>query len=109
MLARILILGFVVTTVTGCGSGTPHITFASQDFVTVKYTNNSMSRKLTVQVRQTALDYCRSLGKEAEYTGSMRDSGFGPEEYDFKCVDKTIRVENSGSINLQHSGSIEVK
>ena len=41
---------------------------------------------VTPQMRELAEKHCNKSGRSSVYTNTVRDSGFGPEEHDFKCV-----------------------
>jgi serine protease Do len=71
----------------GCVASAPSIKYASGSRVTVGHVNLGMSPTLTPQARDLAESHCRSVGKTAVYTGNIRDSGVGPEEFDFNCID----------------------
>lgn len=63
---------------------------------------------LTTLVRQLAESHCKKSGKSAEYTGIMRDSGFGPEEYDFRCVgeSKTTKVTKQRNKKIKNKAVV---
>lgn len=68
-----------------CAAGPPSIIYASDNYVTVGHFNSGLFPTLTPQARDLAERHCKKSGKIAVYTGVFRDSGFGPEEYDFRC------------------------
>ncbi len=70
----------------GCVISPPAISYKSAEYVTVRQTNLGNNPALTPHVIDTANNYCRKIGKIAVNTGVVRDSGIGPEEFDFKCV-----------------------
>jgi hypothetical protein len=92
-----------------CGAGAPEIYFAGEDIVTVRLYNTGMRPEMTPELRQMAMDYCKDKGGKATYTGVARYRLSGWEEYDFECVDTTLKVQNSGTLDVKHSGSIEIK
>ncbi|KMP12014.1 hypothetical protein UZ36_02235 [Candidatus Nitromaritima sp. SCGC AAA799-C22] len=79
-LAPILVL------ISGCGTTAPLIKYSNPSQVTIGHTNMGLRPTLTREVRDLAEKYCKKQGKYAEYTGILRDSGWGPEEFDFRCV-----------------------
>lgn len=89
--------------------GAPEIYFAGDSIVTVRHYNSGMNPVMTPEMREMAASYCKKKNAKAVYTGSKRLRLSGWEEYDFECVDQRIRVENSGSLDVRHSGSIEIK
>ena len=96
-------------TLAGCGVGPPEIYFAGENIVTVRHFSSLPSPTMTPQMREMALSYCKEKNAEAIYTGTRRLRFSGWEEYDFQCVDPKIQVESSGSLDVNHSGSIEIK
>jgi S1-C subfamily serine protease len=75
--------------IVGCGTTAPIIKYSTPSHVTIEHTNMGLRPVLTRAVRDLAERYCKEQGKYADYTGILRDSGWGPEEFDFRCVNYT--------------------
>jgi len=93
---RLLLLTALCLFVVGCGVSAPRIIYSSESGVTVGHTNMGLRPVLTPAVRNLAEQHCQKYGKNFEYTGIVRDSGFGPEEFDFKCVNAVGTVAEEG-------------
>lgn len=91
--ARAMFIGGTICILSGCVITPPKVSYQSEEYVTVRQTNLGNTPALTPQVIDTANSQCRKIGKIATYTGVVRDSGIGPEEFDFKCVDE--KLENT--------------
>lgn len=76
----------IIIVFSGCGTSAPHIKYSNPSQVTIGHTNMGLRPTLTHSVRDLAEKYCKEHGKYAEYTGILRDSGWGPEEFDFRCI-----------------------
>ena len=73
--------------VSGCVTSPPIVSYSDDSIVTIRHTNWGMLPVLTPEVRNLANKHCRgSGGEKAVYTGIVRDSGVGPEEFDFECI-----------------------
>ena len=75
---------------TGCVTSPPTVTYSSDSFVTVRQVNLGFAPLLTPQVRDLANRKCKEIGKRAVHV-KTRDSGVGPESFDFRCVSDSPR------------------
>ena len=88
-LCKLCLIVFGVT-LAGCGAGLPTVKYSSDSFITVGHFNSGLRVTLTPQARELARKHCEKYGKTARYTGTYRDSGVGPEEFDFECVGPSV-------------------
>jgi serine protease Do len=98
---RWYLLALTLTVSFGCGTTTPFVKYSDSSYVTIQHTNFDLTPTLTRQVRDLAESYCNSQGASAEYTGIVRDSGLGPEEFDFKCVRNTAPQRQAPAVQAQ--------
>jgi hypothetical protein len=75
----------MLTMLSGCVTTAPAIKNPSGSRVTIQHTNFGIVPTLTPEAIALAEEYCAGLGKKAINTGIVRDSGVGPEEFDFRC------------------------
>ena len=98
---KCFLLALTLIVSSGCGTTTPFVKYSDSSYVTIQHTNFDLTPTLTRQVRNLAESYCNSQGASAEYTGIVRDSGFGPEEFDFKCVRNTALQRQAPVVQAQ--------
>lgn len=90
---RLLFCLLATALLVACGAGMPTVKYGSDAFVTVGHFNSGLTVNLTPQARELARKHCEKFGKTARYTGIYRDSGVGPEEFDFECVGASVAQE----------------
>mgnify|MGYP006424197943 FL=1 len=79
--------------ISGCVSTPPYIKYATGSQVTIEQINWGLAPDLSPEVRAVAEKYCKEQGKSSEFTGIIRPSGVGPEEFDFRCISsKTVQL-----------------
>lgn len=97
----------------GCASvktdirGAPQVKYRSAEKVTIEHVNMGSEVTMTLDVKMLAAKVCKSFNATAEYTGVYRDSGSGPEEFDFRCVaDQPALAVQSQSASQSRSKNI---
>ena len=85
-LKKFLYYSVILLIQVGCTPGKPSIKSSTDNFVTIEHVYMGMIPTVTPQMRELAEKHCNKSGRSSVYTNTVRDSGFGPEEHDFKCV-----------------------
>ena len=80
------LLASILVVIVGCVTTPPYIKYSNPSQVTIEQINWGMRPNLSPEVRAVAAKYCKEQGKFSEFTGIIRPSGVGPEEFDFRCV-----------------------
>ncbi len=83
----------LMISLSSCGTSVSKIKFGNELMVTVGHVGYGLVPQLTPQARQIAEEHCKKFGKSSIYTGIVRDSGVGPEEFDFKCVSNSSTIK----------------
>lgn len=97
---QIILSAIVVFALTSCGTSIPKVKFGNDLMVTVGHIGYGLVPQLTPEARQLAEKHCKKYNKSSIYTGIVRDSGVGPEEFDFRCEPtnrKSIEKKNQAS------------
>jgi hypothetical protein len=89
-----------------CGTTTSHVKSGNEFLVTVGHNGYGLFPQLTSEARQVAEEYCNQFGKTSEYTGIVRDSGVGPEEFDFSCLSNTSTAKTTKSVEIYNNDEV---
>jgi hypothetical protein len=85
-LKKFLYCSVILLIQVGCTPSKPSIKSSTDNFVTIEHVYMGMIPTVTPEMRELAEKHCNKSGRSSVYTKTVRDSGFGPEEHDFKCV-----------------------
>ena len=89
-----------------CGTTTSHVKSGNEFLVTVGHVGYGLTPQLTSEARQVAEEYCNQFGKTSKYTGIVRDSGVGPEEFDFSCLPITSTAKTTESEEIYNNDEV---
>ena len=89
-----------------CGTTTSHVKSGNEFLVTVGHVGYGLTPQLTSEARQVAEEYCNQFGKTSKYTGIVRDSGVGPEEFDFSCLPITSTAKTTESVEIYNNDEV---
>jgi len=98
-----IILSFLLSS---CGTTTSHVKSGNEFLVTVGHVGYGLTPQLTLEARQVAEEYCNQFGKTSKYTGIVRDSGVGPEEFDFSCLSNTSTAKTTKSVEIYNNDEV---
>jgi S1-C subfamily serine protease len=102
---KLVSLFYLTVLLSSCGTSSSSVKFGNEIMVTVGHVGYGLVPQLTPEARQVAEQHCKKHGKSSIFTGITRDSGVGPEEFDFQCVETKKSKSNTEKSPSPSSGS----